>query len=197
MMSAMIPELGHFAMVIALCVSLLMMFIPLLGAWLGVPEWTRSAVPAARALFLFVGVAYGVLTYAFVTGDFSVAYVAQNSSSELPLFYRVSAVWGAHEGSMLLWSLVLAVWTLAVSQFSKSLPDTFRARVLAILGGISSGFLAFMLATSNPFARLLPAAAEGRDLNPLLQDPGMVIHPPLLYVGYVGSRCRLPLPARH
>jgi cytochrome c-type biogenesis protein CcmF len=182
----MIPEIGHFALIIALTVSMVLGVVPLLGAWRGVPEWMALAVPATRAQFLFVLLAYLCLTYAFVSKDFSVAYVAQNANAELPLFYRISAVWGAHEGSILLWTLILAVWALAVSIASSTLPAAFRARVLAVMGLVSSGFLLFMLMTSNPFARLLPAPASGRDLNPLLQDPGMVIHPPMLYIGYVG-----------
>ncbi len=182
----MIPELGHFALITALAVAIVQGFVPLLGAWRGVPEWMAIAVPAARAQFLFVLLAYACLTYAFVAKDFSVAYVTQNANAELPLFYRISAVWGAHEGSILLWALILAGWSVAVSLASRALPQVFRARVLAIMGLVSLGFLLFMLMTSNPFARLLPAPLAGRDLNPLLQDPGMVIHPPMLYMGYVG-----------
>ncbi len=182
----MIPELGHFALITALAVAIVQSVVPLLGAWRGVPEWTALAAPASRAQFLFVLLAYVCLTYAFVTRDFSVAYVAQNSNAQLPLFYRISAVWGAHEGSMLLWTLILTGWSMAVGLASRDLPDVFRARVLAVMGLTSIGFLLFMLMTSNPFERLLPAPADGRDLNPLLQDPGMVIHPPMLYMGYVG-----------
>ena len=182
----MIPEIGHFALILALAVSIVLGVVPMLGAWRAVPEWIALAVPATRAVFLFVLLAYLCLTYAFVAKDFSVAYVAQNANAELPLFYRISAVWGAHEGSILLWTLVLAIWSVAVSLASRTLPDVFRARVLAVLGLVSCGFLLFMLMTSNPFERLLPAPANGRDLNPLLQDPGMVIHPPMLYIGYVG-----------
>jgi cytochrome c-type biogenesis protein CcmF len=133
-----------------------------------------------------VGSAFAILTYAFVTHDFSVQYVAVNSNSLLPLVYRFTAVWGAHEGSLLLWALILSIWTAAVAMFSKSLPPTVIARVLGVMGVVAFGFLAFLIFTSNPFARLLPAAVEGRDLNPLLQDPGMIIHPPMLYLGYVG-----------
>ncbi len=182
----MIPELGHFALITALAVAIIQGFVPLLGAWRGVPEWMAIAVPAARAQFLFVLLAYACLTYAFVAKDFSVVYVTQNANAELPLFYRISAVWGAHEGSILLWTLILAGWSLAVSLASRALPQVFRARVLAIMGLVSLGFLLFMLMTSNPFVRLLPAPLNGRDHNPLLQDPGMVIHPPMLYMGYVG-----------
>jgi cytochrome c-type biogenesis protein CcmF len=182
----MIPEIGHFALILALAVSIVLGVVPMLGAWRAVPEWIALAVPATRAMFVFVLLAYLCLTYAFVAKDFSVAYVAQNANAELPLFYRISAVWGAHEGSILLWTLVLAIWSVAVSLASRTLPDVFRARVLAVMGLVSCGFLLFMLMTSNPFERLLPAPANGRDLNPLLQDPGMVIHPPMLYIGYVG-----------
>jgi cytochrome c-type biogenesis protein CcmF len=182
----MIPELGHFALIIALGVAVVQGLVPLLGAQRGVPEWMALAVTASRAQFLFVLLAYACLTYAFVAKDFSVAYVAQNANADLPLFYRISAVWGAHEGSFLLWTLTLAGWSLAVGMASGALPMAFRARVLATMGLISCGFLLFMLLTSNPFERLLPAPQDGRDLNPLLQDPGMVIHPPMLYMGYVG-----------
>jgi len=181
-----IPELGHFALALALGLALVQGVVPLAGAWRGVPEWTAVAAPAARAQVLAVVVAYACLTWAFVAKDFSVAYVASNSNAALPLFYRVTAVWGSHEGSILLWTLILGVWTLAVSLRSRSLPEEFSARVLAVLGLVSAGFLLFMVVTSNPFERLLPAPAEGRDLNPLLQDPGMIIHPPMLYMGYVG-----------
>jgi len=182
----MIPEIGHFALILALCMALLQSVIPLIGVWRSDPAWSGVAVPAARAQALMVAVAFGALTYAFVQGDFSVAYVAQNSNSALPIMYRVAAVWGAHEGSMLLWALTLAGWTLAVTIFSAQLPEAFRVRVVAVMGLVSVGFLLFILWTSNPFLRLLPAPMDGNDLNPLLQDPGMAIHPPLLYMGYVG-----------
>ncbi len=182
----MIPEIGHFALIIALCVALTQALVPLAGATLGVPRWIAVARPAALAQLLFVGVAYGCLTWAFVHHDFSVLYVARNSNSELPLIYRISGVWGSHEGSLLLWALVLALWTGAVALFTPSVPRAMRARVLAVLGFVSVGFLLFIVLTSNPFMRLLPAAAEGSDLNPLLQDIGLAIHPPMLYIGYVG-----------
>ncbi len=182
----MIPEVGHFALILALGVTLVQGTLPLVGAARGIPEWTAIAVPAARAQLLFVVIAYGCLTYAFITNDFSVAYVAQNSNTAQPLVYQISGVWGAHEGSLLLWALFLAVWTVAVTVFSRVLPVTYTARVVAVLGLVSVGFYLFMLATSNPFDRLLPAPAEGRELNPLLQDPGLAIHPPMLYLGYVG-----------
>ncbi|MDJ0862929.1 MAG: heme lyase CcmF/NrfE family subunit [Gammaproteobacteria bacterium] len=182
----MIPELGHFALILALGVTLVQGTLPLVGAARGIPEWTAVAVPAARAQLLFVVIAYGCLTYAFIINDFSVAYVAQNSNTAQPLVYQISGVWGAHEGSLLLWALFLAVWTVAVTVFSRVLPPAYTARVVAVLGLISVGFYLFMLATSNPFDRMLPAPAEGRELNPLLQDPGLAIHPPMLYLGYVG-----------
>ena len=182
----MIPELGHFALILALCLALIQASLPLLGAWRGRAGWMAVARPAAVGQFVFVALSYAALTYAFVANDFSVLYVAHNSNSELPLVYRLSAVWGSHEGSLLLWMLVLAGWTLAVAAFSRSLNPYFAARVLAVMGLISIGFLAFVLFTSNPFERLVPGALEGRDLNPLLQDPGMAVHPPMLYMGYVG-----------
>ena len=182
----MIGELGHLALVLAFVVAAIQGVVPLLGAWRRVPAWTAMAVSAARAQFLLIGVSYLCLTHLFIVSDFSFTYVAQNSNTALPLFYKVSAVWGAHEGSMLLWGTILAGWGFAVATLSTSLPDRFRARVLAVMALVSVGFHLFMLLTSNPFERLLPVPAEGRDLNPLLQDPGMAVHPPLLYMGYVG-----------
>ena len=182
----MIPELGQFALIIALCVAFAQAIVPLAGAGLGVQRWIVFAVPAALTQLLFVGLAYACLTWAFLNNDFSVLYVAKNSNSQLPLMYRISGVWGAHEGSLLLWSLVLSLWTGAVAVFTPNVPRVMRARVLAILGLVSCGFLLFIIVTSNPFDRLLPAAAQGSDLNPLLQDFGLVIHPPMLYLGYVG-----------
>jgi cytochrome c-type biogenesis protein CcmF len=182
----MIPELGHFALIIALCLALVQASLPLVGAHRGNLAWMGLARPAAQGQFVFVAIAFAALTYAFVANDFSVAYVAQNSNSQLPLAYRIAAVWGGHEGSLLLWVLMLMVWSVAVTVFSRRLPEDMVARVLGVMGVVSVGFLSFMLFTSNPFERLLPAAADGRDLNPLLQDPGMVFHPPMLYMGYVG-----------
>ncbi len=182
----MIPELGHFALILALVVALLQGIIPLAGAARRLPGWMAVAPAAATAQLLCLVVAFGCLTWAFVHNDFSVAYVAQNSNSALPLIYRISAVWGAHEGSLLLWALALALWGFAVSRFSHSVPADMQARVLGVMGLVSVGFLLFMLGTSNPFERLLPAVSEGRDLNPLLQDPGLALHPPMLYMGYVG-----------
>ncbi|KFN44702.1 heme lyase CcmF/NrfE family subunit [Arenimonas oryziterrae] len=182
----MLPELGHVALVLSLLLSLLLGVLPLIGAHRQQAAWMATARPLAYGQLLFVGLAYAALTWAFLTHDFSVAYVATNSNSLLPQIYQIPAVWGAHEGSLLLWTLILALWIAAVAVFSRSLPITVLARVLAVMGWISFGFLAFLIFTSNPFERLLPAAAEGRDLNPLLQDPGLIIHPPMLYVGYVG-----------
>ncbi len=182
----MIPELGHFAMILALAMALAQSVLPLIGAQTGSAAWMSLARPSARGQFLFVLMAYGCLTAAFINNDFSVLLAANHSNSTLPLIYRITAVWGNHEGSILLWSLILSGWTLAVSIFSKQLDDRTVARVLGVMGLVSVGFLLFTLTTSNPFERLLPAAADGRDLNPLLQDPGMIIHPPMLYMGYVG-----------
>ena len=182
----MIPELGHFALILALLVTLVQGTLPLAGAAHGSLPWIALARPAARAQFLLVAFAFGCLTWAFVANDFSVVYVVQHSNSRLPLEYRISGVWGGHEGSLLLWMLMLSGWTLAVSLFSRHLPDAMVARVLGVLGLVAVGFLAFILITSNPFERLLPAAEDGRDLNPLLQDPGLIFHPPMLYMGYVG-----------
>ena len=182
----MLPELGLVALILSLLLALLLGGLPLLGAHRGNTALMATARPLAFAQLLFLFAAYAVLTHAFVVHDFSVAYVATNSNSLLPALYQIPAVWGAHEGSLLLWVLILALWTAAVAVFSKSLPQPVLARVLAVMGWISVGFIAFTLFTSNPFARLLPAAVEGRDLNPLLQDPGLIIHPPMLYIGYVG-----------
>ena len=182
----MIPELGHFALIVALFLALVQGTLPLIGAARGVAGWINVARPAAQGQFVFVAMAFGCLVHAFVTNDFSVVYVAANSNAALPLEYRIAGAWGGHEGSMLLWVLMLSLWTLAVSVFSRHLPDDFVARVLGVLGLVAVGLLCFTLFTSNPFSRLLPAAMDGRDLNPLLQDPGMVFHPPMLYMGYVG-----------
>ncbi len=182
----MIPELGHFALVLAFVLATLQVILPTFGTWRGDVALVRSADSLALGQAVMVLLSYLALTASFIMHDFSVAYVANNSNTELPLAYRISGVWGAHEGSLLLWALVLNGWTVAVMALSRRLPTLFRARVLIALGFISLGFLAFMLATSNPFDRLIPPTLEGRDLNPLLQDPGLVIHPPLLYMGYVG-----------
>lgn len=182
----MIPEIGHFALILALLVALVQGVFPIIGAARGNAVWMGLARPAARAQFFLISIAFLCLAYAFATMDYSVTYVASNSNSKLPLQYRIAAVWGGHEGSLLLWAMILSVWTVAVSFFSKHLPDDMRARILGVMGLVSIGFLLFMLTVSNPFERLIPAAMDGRDLNPLLQDPGMVFHPPMLYMGYVG-----------
>ena len=182
----MIPEIGHFALIVALLVALVQGIVPMIGAARRDGALMAVAVPAARTQFVLVAIAFGCLAYAFVTSDFSVENVAQHSNSHLPAHYRFAATWGSHEGSLLLWSLMLAGWGAAVTMFSRNLPQTLRARVLAVMGLVGVGFLLFLLATSNPFARLSPPAPEGSDLNPLLQDPGMVVHPPMLYMGYVG-----------
>ena len=182
----MIPELGHFALIVALCIALTQVILPLIGAARGNVAWMSVARPAAQGQFVFIVIAFACLAYSFVANDFSVLNVATNSNSSLPWFYRFAATWGSHEGSLLLWVLMLTVWMLAVSVFSRHLPLEMVARILGVMALISIGFLLFMLFTSNPFKRLLPAAPDGNDLNPLLQDPGMVIHPPMLYMGYVG-----------
>jgi cytochrome c-type biogenesis protein CcmF len=182
----MIPEIGQFALIMALLVALTQATLPLIGAQRGNQSWIAVAAPAGQAQFIFIAIAFCCLGYSFITNDFSVLNVATNSNSQLPLHYRLAATWGSHEGSLLLWALMLGLWTVAVSLFSRHLPDEILARVLSVMGMISVGFLLFMLFTSNPFARLLPAAPDGRDLNPLLQDPAMVAHPPMLYMGYVG-----------
>lgn len=182
----MIPEIVQLALVIALLLAIARTVFPLVGAHRGWPSWMATARPAAQGYFVFVALAYGCLTASFLGNDFSVLYVASNSNSLLPAYYRFAAVWGGHEGSMPLWVLILSLWMVAVSVFSRNLPEAMAARVLGVMGLIGAGLILFILTTSNPFDRLLPAAVEGRDLNPLLQDPGMILHPPLLYMGYVG-----------
>ncbi|MEO0972855.1 MAG: heme lyase CcmF/NrfE family subunit, partial [Pseudomonadota bacterium] len=182
----MIPELGHFALIMALALAMLQTLFGLAGGQTGRSEWIAAVRPAALAQFGFVAVAFAALTYAFVVNDFTVQYVATNSNTALPLPYRVAAVWGAHEGSLLFWILVLGLWTVAVAVFSARLPERYASRVLGVLGFVSLGFLLFTLYTSNPFLRLPPGVLEGRDLNPVLQDPALAIHPPMLYTGYVG-----------
>jgi len=182
----MIPELGHFLLIVALAVALIQGVLPLWGAQKGRADWMVLARPMAWLQALLVVAAFACLMASFIRHDFSVLYVASNSNSALPLAYRIAGVWGGHEGSLLLWMLMLNVWSVAVASFSSRLPLPFIARILGVLGLVAAGFLLFMLATSNPFDRLIPAAADGRDLNPLLQDPGMVAHPPMLYMGYVG-----------
>jgi len=182
----MIPEIGQITLIGALLVAILMGTLPLVGAYNGNQRLMKVAQTGAVAQFLLIATAFAILTWAFVTQDFSVEYVARNSNYQLPMEYRFSAVWGSHEGSLLLWELILCLWTFAVAMFSKNLPDDFRARTLAVLGLVSTGFLLFVIFTSNPFGRLIPSAVDGLDLNPLLQDPGLIIHPPMLYMGYVG-----------
>jgi cytochrome c-type biogenesis protein CcmF len=181
-----IPELGTFALIIALFLALIQGVLPIVGAARGNSVLMRVARPLAFGQFVFISFAFACLLQAFISNDFSVLYVAEHSNSHLPIQYRIAAIWGGHEGSLLLWALLLTLWTIAVALFSKHLPEEMVARVIGVMGLISVGFLLFMLFTSNPFDRLLPAAPDGRDLTPLLQDPGLVIHPPMLYMGYVG-----------
>jgi len=182
----MVIELGLFALIVAVLLSAAQAWFGLAGAQFGNHRWMAAARPATTGQFVFVAVSFAVLCWAFYKNDFTVLYVANNSNSELPTFYRFAAVWGAHEGSLLLWALALSTWSVAVAALSRSLPETFAARVLGVLGIVSIGFQLFILMTSSPFERLFPAAVDGRDLNPLLQDPALAIHPPMLYVGYVG-----------
>ncbi len=182
----MIPELGHFALILALVLAGAQAFFGIFGASRGDARWMAVVRPAVAGQFVLVSTAIAALVHAFVTFDFSVLYVASNSNSALPTFYRVAALWGAHEGSLLLWAWILVTWTLAVAMLSRNLPESFASRVMGVLGFVSFGFLLFTVATSNPFERLMPAAADGRDLNPVLQDPALAIHPPMLYMGYVG-----------
>jgi cytochrome c-type biogenesis protein CcmF len=182
----MIPEIGHFALILALLIASLQAVLPIAGAARGDRVWMSVARPAARGQAFFVTLAFLCLLASFINNDFSVINVATNSNSQLPIQYRIAASWGSHEGSLLLWVLMLSWWTLAVATFSKHMPDDMVARVIGVQGFVSVGFLLFMLTTSDPFDRLFPPAPDGRDLNPLLQDPGMVFHPPMLYMGYVG-----------
>src|SRR6056300_84187 len=183
----MIPEFGLIALIFSLIYALLLVALPSLGVVYRKPTLVASATPLATMLFLSVLVSFLFLVWSFLVDDFSVRYVATNSNSLLPWYYKISATWGAHEGSMLLWVLVLGGWIYAVAALSGDLPREFRAIALSVLGFVASGFLLFLLLTSNPFDRLLPfPPAEGNDLNPLLQDFGLIIHPPLLYMGYVG-----------
>ncbi|MBS0311912.1 MAG: cytochrome c biogenesis protein CcsA, partial [Proteobacteria bacterium] len=172
----MIPEIGHFALIVAFLISLALAVFPIVGAQRGIASWMAMARPAAQGLFVFIMLAMVCLAYSFAVNDFSVLYVASNSNSMLPLHYRLAAVWGGHEGSVLLWVFMLTFWMVAVSLFSRHLPREMVARILGVMGFICVGFLLFILLTSNPFERLLPAALDGRDLNPLLQDPGMIFH---------------------
>jgi len=181
-----IPEIGHFALILALSLAVCQGVLPLLGAYRNDAAMMAVARPAAHGQLVFVAISFACLTWSFLESDFSVLYVANHSQLALPTIYKISAVWGAHEGSLLLWVLLLAGWTVAVSRYSADLPDSFAARVIGVLGLLSCGFLLFTLLTSNPFERLIPAPMDGADLNPLLQDPGLAIHPPILYTGYVG-----------
>ena len=183
---SMIPEIGHFALILAFGVSIIQGVLPLIGAQQGRREWLVLARPATQISFVLLAISFAILAWCFYANDFSVLYVAEHSNSQLPTVYRLGAVWGGHEGSLLLWIFLLTGWAFAVAQLSKTLDEFMVARVLGVLGLVATGLLLFVLATSNPFERLLPAAQDGRSLNPLLQDPGLVFHPPMLYMGYVG-----------
>ena len=182
----MIPEIGHFAVILALFVAMAQAFFSLVGATRGYANWMAVARPSAYILFLLTTFGFCCLVISFLTNDFSVLNVASNSNSQLPWPYRLAASWGSHEGSLLLWVLMLSGWMAAVARFSKGVPDDMLSLILGVMALVAIGFYSFLLLTSNPFDRLLPPAMDGRDLNPLLQDPGMVIHPPMLYMGYVG-----------
>ena len=183
----MIPELGHFSLILAFCLSIILGTIPVIGAAKNNVLWMSLARPLSAGVFVFLGISLGILAYAFVTDDFSVQIVAAQSNSLLPLRYKLTALWGGHEGSFLLWTFMLASWMLLVSVFSKSMPIQFVARVLGVLGGLCVCYILFMVATSNPFARIVPLApSDGSDLNTALQDFGFIVHPPTLYMGYVG-----------
>ncbi|MBW7931064.1 MAG: cytochrome c biogenesis protein CcsA, partial [Gammaproteobacteria bacterium] len=182
----MIPEFGQLCLIFALCLATAQAFFPLLGAQLHKPGWMAVAMPAAAGQTVFVLGSFAALAWSFISSDFSVAYVAENSNTSLPLGYRFAAVWGGHEGSLLLWVVLLALWTAGAAAFSRRLPREIGSRLIGVMGFISAGFILFILVTSNPFLRLFPAPMDGIDLNPLLQDPAMAAHPPLLYAGYVG-----------
>ncbi|MCB0137537.1 MAG: cytochrome c biogenesis protein CcsA, partial [Caldilineaceae bacterium] len=182
----MIPETGHFALILALVVALVQSVLPLVGALRGDVAQMRTARTAALAQFVLVATAFAMLATAYVQSDFSVINVYENSHTAKPLLYKVSGVWGNHEGSMVLWVLILTLFGALVAVFGSNIPERLRAAALAVQAWVSVAFLLFILATSNPFLRLVPAPGEGRDLNPILQDPGLAIHPPLLYTGYVG-----------
>jgi len=182
----MIVEIGHFALILAACVALVQAVLPLAGTAFDHQRWQALARPSAAVQFLLIAFSFGVLAHGALTDDFSIKYIAEHSNSLLPAQYKFASVWGGHEGSLLLWMLMLSGWTVSVALFSRTLPLAMVARVIGILGLVSTGFLMFILTTSSPFERLLPGAPDGRDLNPLLQDPGLVIHPPMLYMGYVG-----------
>ncbi len=183
----MLVEAGHLALILALCVALLQVVLPLAGVLRNVRVWMETSGPLAITQFVMVAISFACLAHAFLHDDFSLRVVAQNSNTLLPAWYKFSALWGNHEGSMLLWVLILAGWSAAVAMFSASLPLDMRARVLSVMGMVACGFYLFVLLTSNPFARTFPnVPLEGKDLNPLLQDIGLVLHPPMLYLGYVG-----------
>lgn len=182
----MIPELGLFSLILATVTATLLAVLPMVGSFSGQRRFMELAKPSALMLFFFVGLSFACLIFSFIVGDYSVKYVAQTSNSSLPLVYKISGVWGGHEGSILFWVFILAVWTAAVAVFGRSIPLLLLSRVLSVLGFLAIGFLLFVILTSNPFERLIPAQADGFSLNPLLQDPGMAAHPPMLYMGYVG-----------
>ncbi|AQS35611.1 c-type cytochrome biogenesis protein CcmF [Shewanella psychrophila] len=182
----MIPELGHLSLIIGLAFAFLLASVPLIGVARKDQYLVRYAWPLSYGMFFFIFLSVIVLGYSFAVDDFSVAYVAHHSNSQLPIFFKIAAVWGGHEGSLLFWVFALSGWTAAVAYFSKSLEEVFTARVLSVLAFIVIGFALFMVLTSNPFERLFPIPMEGRDLNPMLQDVGLIFHPPMLYLGYVG-----------
>ncbi len=182
----MIPEIGQITIILALMIALFQSIVPMIGSYQQINSWMEVARTCAYLQLFMISISFICLVISFTVSDFSVLYVAENSNLKLPFIYKLTATWGNHEGSLLLWTLISCCWTAAVARYSRSLPNDYLARVLAILGMISVGILLFMLFTSNPFERMIPAAVTGNDLNPLLQDPGFVIHPPLLYVGYVG-----------
>ena len=182
----MIPEIGHFSLIVAMMIAFTQGYTSLKGAMTEDFELMRHTKPLALAQFILILVSFFCLTSSFLMDDFSVLYVANNSQLALPVIYKISAVWGAHEGSLLLWILILSIWTVLVCRYSNNLPKLFSVRVIGILGLLNFGFLLFTLFTSNPFERIFPTPTDGNDLNPLLQDIGLAIHPPLLYIGYVG-----------
>ncbi len=182
----MLGEIGNFCLVLALCVAIVQSILPLAGTFWNRQSWMVFSRSAAYTQWLLVLASYGILTYAFYLNDFSIEYIARTSNLAQPLVYRLSGVWGGHEGSLLLWILMLSSWTALVARFSRGIPRDMVARVLSVLGMVSIGFISFTLYTSNPFARLLQVPLDGQELNPLLQDPGFLIHPPMLYMGYVG-----------
>ncbi|MCU0803372.1 MAG: cytochrome c biogenesis protein CcsA, partial [Rhodobacteraceae bacterium] len=182
----MIVELGHFALIMALAVAVIQTIVPLVGAYQRNPVWMAVAAPAAMLQLLLVGFAFVALMQAFMVSDFSLAVVVANSHTLKPMLYKIAGTWGNHEGSLLLWVLILALFGACAAAFGQNLPATLKARVIAVQGAIGVAFLLFMLLTSNPFVRLEVPPMDGRDLNPLLQDPGLAFHPPFLYLGYVG-----------